>query len=93
MDQDVINIWLQKQGYSGERLCKVSQKLQRMDKRLLEALSSVMDEISPEMEIEGISYDYLVRILKLKPANALITLDWLCREPIVAKKAIKEGAA
>lgn len=93
MDIEIVNDWLRKQGYSSEHIRRIGEKLLKMDARVVEALTTLLEGNAPTIVIDGISYDYLVGVLKFKPANALITLDWLCREPTTAKKAIEEGIA
>ena len=46
---------------------------------------------NPSVSAEGFSYETLVTDYKMNPVGALITLDWLIREPEIAKEALKKG--
>lgn len=46
---------------------------------------------NPEIEIEGYSFDRLVRDYSMKPIAALLTLDWLQREPEKAVASLRKG--
>ena len=45
----------------------------------------------PDLEIQGFTVDFLMQISDCTPISALLTLDWLLKEPKVALAAIKEG--
>lgn len=46
---------------------------------------------SPQITVEGYTYERLVDEFNMKPMGALITLDWLIREPENAKNALIKG--
>jgi hypothetical protein len=45
----------------------------------------------PNMEVEGYTFASLVSEHGMKPIAALLTLDWLIREPEKAKESLKKG--
>jgi len=47
-------------------------------------------EFTP-LEIEGYTWKYLMEKQSMNPIAALLTLDWLLREPDKAKKSLHKG--
>lgn len=45
----------------------------------------------PEMVVEGYSYDTLRKEHRMNPIAALLTLDYLLREPEKAKESLRRG--
>jgi hypothetical protein len=45
----------------------------------------------PELEVEGYTISRLVKEHRMTPIAALLTLDWLIRDPEHAKKSLKKG--
>jgi hypothetical protein len=45
----------------------------------------------PEIEIEGYTIASLSNAHGMKPIAALLTLDWLIRDPASAKKSLEKG--
>jgi len=45
----------------------------------------------PALEVEGYTIDGLVQQHSMKPIAALLTLDWLTREPERAKESLVKG--
>lgn len=46
---------------------------------------------TPDIAVEGFSFESLVKDYKMNPIGAFLTLDWLCREPEKAIKNLKRG--
>lgn len=70
----------------------IADKIESLQPRLREAFESWWETGElPAVEVEGYTVERLVREHSLKPLAALLTLDWLLREPRVAKATIERG--
>ena len=45
----------------------------------------------PDVIVEGISYKVLVTEYSMNPIAAILTLDWVKRDPKTAKESLKKG--
>ena len=79
-------------GYKPEKAREVVTKLGRCDPKIQDAFHSWMrgNEIS-DVEVHGYSVSTFVDEYGMTPVAALLTLDWLIREPEIASQAIDEG--
>lgn len=83
---------LLKRGYKPQQAKSVSVSLQKIDntlKPLLENWLSYEKEI--DYNVNGISISFLMQKFKMLYPAALLTLDWLIREPEKATNAINRG--
>ncbi len=84
---------LVKRGYPIEAAEQTAVNLQKMAPELKEALDIWLTKFTmPIIEVEGYSTDGLMSRFKgMTYPAALLTLDWLIREPIKAKQIIEKG--
>ena len=88
---DIIEI-LKSEGYPQFMLEKTADKVAAFQPIIAAAFESYCVEgIVPDIVIEGYDYNILVSEFSMKPVGAFITLDWLVREPEIAKEALKKG--
>lgn len=70
----------------------VASELQHLDARLMPLLKAwVEDGKEKNFEVEGYSVVYFKEKLRMTYPAALLTIDWLIKEPVVAKEAIGHG--
>ena len=88
---DIIEI-LKSEGYPQFMLEKTADKIVAFKQEIADAFEALFtNKENPSVSIEGFSYETLVTDYKMNPVGALITLDWLIREPEIAKEALKKG--
>jgi len=81
-----------KEGYPEFMHEKTILKIQNFNEQISMVFKKwVVDNITPQITIEGYSFEYLVHTMKMQPVGAFITLDWLVREPEKAKQALRQG--
>lgn len=79
-------------GYEGAAGKLMAEKLSKVDSRFNEGIQLwLSDGIETDYEIEGIKLSELVSKFSLKYPAAILSLDWLLREPEKAKLSIKRG--
>ena len=67
-------------------------KITRFHESIAKAFISWLNyHVTPDIMIEGYSYDVLTNQMNMKPVGTFITLDWLIRDPKKAKQALKRG--
>lgn len=70
----------------------VAEELMHLDARLTALLKAwVEDSRETDFEVEGYSVRGLMEKLRMTYPAALLTIDWLIKEPAVAKEAICNG--
>lgn len=69
-----------------KRLTDISDTLQPYLKEWLET-----GQVDNDLTINGYSVDRLMNTMGMKYTGALLTLDWLIREPELASEAIERG--
>lgn len=83
---------LVKEGYPEFMLEKTIKKIQNFNEQISFVFNQwVVDNTTPQITIEGFSFEFLVHTMKMQPVGAFITLDWLLREPEKAKRALRQG--
>lgn len=88
---EVIRI-LKEEGYPDFMLDKTADKIEAFSPDIATKFSEFcIQGTIPEIEVEGYNYKKLIEDFGMKPVGALITLDWLIREPENAKEALQKG--
>ncbi len=83
---------LKSHGYNDKQIKFVSEKLSSIDESLKECLNKWIDKnIITEVNVSGISLKQLMAKYSMEYPAALLTMDWLKREPDKALKSIKRG--
>ena len=71
---------------------KTADKIVAFKQEIADAFEALFtNNEKPTVSIEGFSYDTFLTDYNMNPIGALITLDWLIREPEIAKEALKKG--
>jgi hypothetical protein len=79
-------------GYPENAAKATAMELSQIDSSLNNALASWMDnEVETDMTIEGFTLSELQAKHKMAYPAALLTMDWLIKEPSLAKVAINKG--
>lgn len=90
-DKQILDILI-KEGYPEFMHEKTILKIKNFSEQVSSAFKQwIIDNNEPDITIEGYSYKYLVNSMKMQPVGAFITLDWLIRDPVKAKCALKQG--
>lgn len=92
MNMENIEKVLVTRGYAPKQAAAIVPDLQKMDVRLKKLLNEwIVSAKETDYAAEGISISSLMKKYKLYYPAALLTIDWLLREPEKAKTAIKRG--
>lgn len=87
---EIISILLDRGEYNNAQAKKVAEELSKIDKSLKPALEKWLSTEETEIkEAEGISTELLASRLGMIYPAALLTIDWLIKEPAIALPAIK----
>jgi len=83
---------LKDHGYTDKQIIFVCEKLSTIDDSFKECLNLwVANGVITEVNVCGISLKQLMSKFKMEYPAALLTMDWLKREPEKALKSIKRG--
>ena len=89
---DNISSILQERGYSEKHSVKVAADLQNIDDRLKILLNKwLVSEEENDCYVEGFSLLELKRKFDMTYPAALLTMDWLIKEPENAIRSINRG--
>lgn len=92
METKEIIKFLEAQGVPKDQTEELSQMLEKTNPLIYNAFKTYIKEgTDPDLCIEGYTCRGLMKELGLSITGALLTMDWLIREPENAKKAIEEG--
>lgn len=92
METKEIVKYLEAQGVPKDQTEELAQMLEKANPMIYNAFKAHIKEGNdPDLCIEGYTCKGLMKELGLSITGALLTMDWLIREPENAKKAIKEG--
>lgn len=70
----------------------IAEELSHLDARLVVLLKAWVEENKEtDFEVEGYSINGFIEKYKMTYPAALLTIDWLIKEPAVAKEAISHG--
>ncbi|MDD7632338.1 MAG: hypothetical protein SOY43_11440 [Parabacteroides sp.] len=79
-------------GYPEKQAISVTSDLQAIDPTLKDGLQSwLTDQTETEYLIEGVKLSELKQKFDMTYPAALLTMDWLIKEPELAKKSIQRG--
>lgn len=79
-------------GYPEKQAVSVASDLQEIDSTLRAGLQSwLADQTETDYLIEGFLLSELKRKFDMTYPAALLTMDWLIKEPELAKKSIQRG--
>ncbi len=92
METREIKKYLEAHGVPQDQTDELAQKLANTNPVIYGAFTACVKEgATPDLCIEGYTCKGLMKELGLSITGALLTMDWLLREPEEAKQAIKEG--
>ncbi len=89
----IKDIVMERQGSPEKRAEMIEKQLQEISVELRPILQEWLDtgKESDDTEYSGYSLNSLMRDYDMMFTGAVLTLDWLIREPEAAKRALKEG--
>ena len=88
MDRESLFRFLTQEGYPSFMLENTAEKIERLSPQVASAFDDLSSGRIPELEIGGLSYAYLVNERHMKPVGAILALDWLVRDPELARKSL-----
>ena len=92
MNKDEIVQALQKHQYNQIQADGVANELSQIDSQLIPLLEKwIKDDTETDYAVEGFSLIELMSLYKMSYPAALLTIDWLIKEPETASLAIKKG--
>ena len=92
METMKIHKFLEAQKVPKEQMQELTQMIQKTNPVILNAFEAfITDGTEPDLCIENYTCKGLMQEFHLSLTGALLTLDWLLREPEEAKQAIKDG--
>jgi hypothetical protein len=92
MNKDEIVQALQKHQYNQIQADGVANELSQIDSQLIPLLEKwIKDDTETDYAVEGFSLIELKSLYKMSYPAALLTIDWLIKEPETASFAIKKG--
>jgi len=90
--EEMVAGLVERHGYTQVGAVVVAARLLSLQPQLQEEFERWWDTGAiPTLDVEGFTADRLMREQDLKPIAAILTLDWLIREPEKAKAAILQG--
>lgn len=90
--QDIEKSLVKKCKYTESQAVLVTKELVQIDQTLIPLLNKwVENSVETNVMVEGFSLYELMSTYKMTYPAALLTIDWLVKEPIIAKDAIKQG--
>lgn len=79
-------------GFEHDLALHFAAKLSTIQKELVPCLSGWLSRgEEQDFSVEDFSISFFMEVFQLSYPAALVTVDWLLREPEVAKKAIQQG--
>jgi len=90
--ENEIKARLRVMGYPERRIEGVTQKLTQLQPQLQEPFERWFETGElPKLEVEGFNADRLIGNMGMNPAAVFLSLDWLLREPALAKGHLDRG--
>lgn len=89
--KDYIQNKLQKEGYPNKASAMVALELSNVDSRLIPLVEKWLDDNEEDYESQGYSIFGLMKSRRMTYPAALLTIDWLIKEPEAAKKSINKN--
>ena len=92
MEEERIIKKLTDEGCPSFMISGMVEKIKAMDTELLAFFFHWCDNgKTPDIEIEGFTFESLINDYDMNSVGAFLTLDWLCKEPEKALQEIKRG--
>ncbi len=92
METKVLVNYLESHGIDSVYSHEMAQKIEKANKKIYNAVIDYIEKgIEPTISVEGYSCKHLMQQFNMSVIAALLTLDWLLREPEPAKQAILDG--
>lgn len=92
METKVLVNYLESHGIDSVYSHEMAQKIEKANKKIYNAVIDYIEKgIKPTISVEGYSCKQLMQQFNMSVIAALLTLDWLLREPELAKQAILDG--
>lgn len=92
METKKLHEFLETQKVLKEQIRELAQMIEKTDPMIYDAFDAFVTKgTEPDVSVEGYSCNTLMQEHGLSITGALLTLDWLLREPDEAKQAIKDG--
>ena len=92
METIVLVNYLESHGIDSVYSHEMAQKIEKANKKIYNAVIDYIEKgIEPTISVEGYSCKQLMQQFNMSVIAALLTLDWLLREPELAKQAILDG--
>ena len=89
---ETIKSILVKRGYTEKQACSVSSDLLKIDDKLKNGFSEwLANNKETDYTIEGIKLSELKQKFDMTYPAALLTMDWIIKEPELAIKSINRG--
>lgn len=90
--QDIEKLLVERCKYTEKQAVLVTKELVQIDPILIPLFNKWVEEgVETNFMIEGFSLYELMSTYNMTYPAALLTIDWLVKEPIIAKEAIKQG--
>jgi hypothetical protein len=91
--QDVIQKLINDFGYKEQNAAKAATSLLNSAPSIQKAFEQWWYDgtLDAQLEVQGYTIKRLMDDYAFTPVNALLTLDWLLREPVMALAALDEG--
>ncbi|MBR3454820.1 MAG: hypothetical protein IKH26_05825 [Bacteroidaceae bacterium] len=92
MNETQIEALLFSNGYTEKQAKTIANELLQIDTSLQPLLEKWMEKgTETDVEAEGFSLVELMKQFKMTYPAALLTIDWLIKEPEIAVKAVRKG--
>ena len=89
---ELVELLSMKFGYSFEKAPETAERLLSANKKIQDAfIDYLKDKTVSPLTIEGYDMKFFMQKYKMSAVAALLSLDWIIREPERAKKIIKRG--
>jgi len=89
---DEIEVRLKNEGYNNDEIEQVLKSLEELSTDLIPVFDAWWKNTTyPQTDVEGYTFSGLIKTYKMHPIAALLTLDWLYKDPFNAKKAVEYG--
>ena len=87
------NIIMERLNCPEDRAMLIEEKLEQLHEDLKPLLHQWLNDgtVDEKVLVEGYSAVYFMRDYEMEFTGAILTMDWLLREPEVAKAAIEDG--
>lgn len=93
MDQEMQKLLCERLDCSAEEAQRIAKDLEQLREELVPVLNTWIngETVSGDISYEGYTLNGLIKDYKMQFTGALLTLDWLLKEPDAAKKALRYG--